>query len=193
MKSNVSAVLAPALGVLFSLAAPTLFASEPPFQTTPLVVTADQAPWLAHDAGRLRILASSASTGGHYSLLEVVELPGYKTPPHMHPDMDETFYVLEGTLELRLAGKTYQLAAGSYAHIPRNTPHAQGSADGNPVRMLITLSPGEFEGFFTDRAELVAKTPRGHPDFQRLYLEIVRKYSRWLQPASLDPVTPEKR
>jgi hypothetical protein len=101
--------------------------------------------------------------------------------------MDETFYVLEGTLELSMAGKTHRLPAGSYVHIPRNTPHAQGSADDKPVRVLTKLSPGGFESFFLDRADLVKKTPRDHPDFQRLYLEIVRKHSRWLQPASAEP------
>ena len=166
-------------------------ASEPPPQEVPIVVSAEQVSWQTHDAGHFRILTPSADTNGRYSLLELVELPGYKTPPHKHPGMDETFYVLEGTLELRLAGKTHRLAAGSYVHIPRDTPHAQGSADDKPVRLLVTLSPGEFESFFVDRAELTAKTPRGHEDFQRLYLEIIRKHSRWLQPASLDPAAKE--
>jgi quercetin dioxygenase-like cupin family protein len=155
--------------------------------STPVIVPADPAAWRAHDAGRFRILVPSASTNGSYSLIELFEQPGYMTPPHAHPDMDESFYVLEGMLELRLAGKTHKLAAGSYVHIPRNTPHAQGSADGNPVRLLMTLSPGEFEGFFVDRADLVARMPREHADFRRHYLDIVRKHSRWLQPATLEP------
>ena len=171
------------------LAASTLSASEPATQESPVVVSAEQPSWLTHDAGKFRILVPSASTKGSYSLLELVESPGYKTPPHLHPDMDETFYVLEGTLELRLDGKTHRLAEGSYVHIPRNTPHAQGSADGTPVRLLVRLSPGEFESFFVDRAELAAKIPRGHADFQRLYMEIIRKHARWLRPASLEPAT----
>jgi quercetin dioxygenase-like cupin family protein len=182
-----------AISLLLAFTVPAkLFATEPP-TSKPVVVSAEMAPWLTYDAGKLRILASAESSGGRYSVLELNELPGYKTPPHLHPDMDETFYVLEGTLELRLPGKTYRLGAGSYAHVPRNTPHAQGSADDKPVRVLTTVSPGEFEAFFLDRVALVAKTPRGHPDFQRLYLEIVRKHAKWLQPASLGPTTSEPR
>ena len=177
-----------AIPALLAITVPArVFATEPPVPATPVVVSADEAPWLAYDAGKLRILSSAESTGGRYSVLELNELLGYKTPPHKHPEMDETFYVLEGTLELRLPDKTHLLGPGSYAHVPRNTPHAQGSADDKPVRVLITVSPGEFEAFFLDRVNLVAKTPRGHTDFQRLYLEIVRKHSRWLQPASLPP------
>jgi len=177
------------LALPFLLAASTLAATESSHQEEPIVVATEQTSWQTHDAGSFRILTPSANTNGRYSLLELVELPGYKTPPHKHPGMDETFYVLEGTLELRIAGQAHRLPAGSYAHIPRDTPHAQGSADEKPVRLLVTLSPGEFESFFLDRAELTAKTPRGHEDFQRLYLEIIRKHSKWLQPASLEPAT----
>lgn len=183
------AVLRIAISALLTVAVPTPVLAAESAAAAPMVVSADTAPWLEYDAGKLRILESAASTGGRYSVLELNELPGYKTPPHMHPDMDETFYVLEGTLELRLPGKTYRLGAGSYAHVPRNTPHAQGSTDDKPVRVLITVSPGEFEAFFVDRVGLMTKASRDHPDFQRLYLEIVRKHSRWLQPASLAPPT----
>lgn len=177
-----------AITTLLATAVPTsLFATELLSRETPVVVSAEVAPWLAYDAGRLRILESAESTGGRYSVLELHEQPEYKTPPHLHPDMDETFYVLEGTLELRLPGRTHRLPAGSYVHIPRNTPHAQGSADEKPVRLLVTISPGAFERFFLDRVELLTKTPRDHPDFRRRYLEIVRKHSKWLQPATLEP------
>ena len=167
-------------------AASIVTASGPSHQEEPIVVSTGQSTWQTHDAGRFRILSPSANSNGRYSLLELVELPGYKTPPHKNPGMDETFYALEGTLELRMAGKTHRLPAGSYVHIPRDTPHAQGSADDKPVRLLVTLSPGEFESFFLDRAALTAKTPRGHEDFQRLYMEIIHKHARWLQPASLE-------
>lgn len=175
-----------AMGALMVVAVFALPASEPLHLAMPLVISTEQASWRTHDAGQIRILVPSASTNGRYSLLELTESPGYKTPPHRHPGMDETFYVLEGTLELRLGGKTHVLKAGSYVHIPPDTPHAQGSADGKPVKLLVTLSPGEFEAFFVDRADLAEKVSRDQPDFMRLYLEIIRKHAKWLQPASLE-------
>lgn len=179
-----------AMFALFAGALPVQASStEPPESATPVVTAVEAAPWLEYDAGKLRVLASAESTGGRYAVLELHELSEYQTPPHRHPGMDETFYVLEGTLELRLPGKTHRLGAGSYAHVPRDTPHAQGSADGRPVRVLITVSPGHFEAFFLDRVGLVAKTPRSHPDFRRMYLEIVRKHAEWLQPATLESPT----
>ena len=179
LRTTVAAILAVA-------ASAVAIATEPRSTTTSLAVPVTDAPWQTYDAGRLRVLAAAESTDGRYAVLELNELPGYMTPPHRHPDMEESFYVLEGTLELRLPDKTHRLGAGSYVRIPRNTPHAQGSADDKPVRVLMTVSPGEFEAFFLDRVDLVKSIPREHADFQRRYLEIVRKHSTWLKPARWD-------
>ncbi|MGY1408802.1 MULTISPECIES: cupin domain-containing protein [unclassified Luteimonas] len=150
---------------------------------SPLAITAGEAPALPYDAGALRVLVPSASTGGAYALVELIEQPPYRTPPHVHPQLDESFYVLEGTLTLDMDGHAYRLPAGSYVHVPRGTVHAQGSADGNPVRLLTRLSPGGFEQFFLDRVELARTIGREHPDFQQRMLEIVRRYPQWLGPA----------
>lgn len=149
----------------------------------PLVVAAKDAPALAYDAGALRVLVPSASTGGSYALVELIEHAPYRTPAHVHPQLDESFYVLEGTLALEMGGRSHELPAGSYVHIPRGTVHAQGSADDRPVRLLTRLSPGGFEQFFLDRVELARSIGRDHPDFQRRMLEIVRRYPQWLGPA----------
>jgi quercetin dioxygenase-like cupin family protein len=149
----------------------------------PIAIPASQAPRQTYDAGTLRVVVPSAMTGGNYSVLELNESPGYRTPPHVHPNMDESFYVLEGTLELQMAGITHKLPAGSFVHIPRGTAHSQGSADDRPVRLLATFSPGAFDAFFLDRVELGKSVRRGDPDFQPRMLELVGKYSYWLQPA----------
>jgi len=149
----------------------------------PLAIAAEEAPALPYDAGALRVLVPSASTGGAYALVELIEQPPYRTPAHVHPQLDESFYVLEGTLALEMGGRTHELPAGSYVHIPRGTVHAQGSADDRPVGLLTRLSPGGFEQFFLDRVELARSIGRDHPDFQRRMLEIVRSYPQWLGPA----------
>ena len=51
---------------------------------------------LAYDAGTVRLLVSSEETYGTWTLLELTQMPGYKTPWHRHNQMDEAFYVLEG-------------------------------------------------------------------------------------------------
>jgi quercetin dioxygenase-like cupin family protein len=147
-----------------------------------VVATADTAEQ-AYDAGVLRILVPAAATGGRYAVLELNEAPGYRTPPHVHPGMDESFYALEGTLELEVGGTTHTLAAGSYVHIPRGTPHAQGSADDLPVKLLTTFTPGGFEAFFLDRVELARTVRRGDEEFLPRMMDVVHRHGAWLQPA----------
>jgi quercetin dioxygenase-like cupin family protein len=157
--------------------------AEPSTAKSPMAVSPAQSPSQAYDGGTLRVLVPSSKTGGDYSVLELTESGDYRTPPHLHPNMDESFYVLEGTLKLDMAGVSHVLPAGSFVHIPRGTAHSQGSADDKPVSLLATFSPGGFDQFFLDRVELGRTIGRDDPDFQARMLELVGKYSYWLQPA----------
>lgn len=123
---------------------------------------------LTYDAGTVRFLASSEDTGGAWSLVELTELPGYKTRLHRHNYTDEAYYVLEGVLTAKIADKTYELPAGSYIVIPRGTPHAQGNLGKVPVKVLLTMTPGGFEKSFRDRAELIKTVKSDNPDFRRM-------------------------
>jgi len=62
-------------------------------------------------------------------------------PPHAH-GMDQFFYVLEGTMELRLGQETYLLEAGSVAHIPAGTPHKHRNPGTGRELHLEVIAPG---------------------------------------------------
>lgn len=132
-----------------------------------IVLPAGEREDLAHDAGTVRFLASSEETNADWSLVEVTEMPGYKTNLHRHNHTDEAFYVLEGVLTAIIDGKTYELAAGSYILIPRGTPHAQGNFGKVPVKLLLTMTPGGFERSFRDRVELFKTMKPDHPDYRK--------------------------
>ena len=134
---------------------------------------------LTYDAGTVKFLASSADTNGAWSLVELTEKPGYKTRLHRHIYTDEAYYVLEGILTAKIADKTYELPAGSYILIPHGTPHAQGNFGNVPVKVLLTMTPGGFEGSFKDRADLIKVKP-DDPNFikKREQMMTTRKYDR---------------
>ena len=135
---------------------------------------------LPYDAGIVRHLATSDDTNGAWSLVELMEMPGYKTRYHRHLYTDEAYYVLEGVLTAKIADKTYELPAGSYVLIPHGTPHAQGNLGKVPVRVLLTMTPAGFERSFTDRAELMKTVKPSDPDFRqkREEMTIKQKYDR---------------
>jgi quercetin dioxygenase-like cupin family protein len=122
---------------------------------------------LAYDAGTVRFLASSGDTNGAWSLVELTEMPGYKTNLHRHNHTDEAFYVLEGVLTVRIDATVSEYPAGSYVLIPRGTPHAQGNGGKVPVRILLAMTPGGFERSFKDRAELFKTAKLDEPDFRQ--------------------------
>ena len=122
---------------------------------------------LTYDAGTVRFLASSEETGGAWSLVELKEMPGYKTNLHRHNYTDEAFYVLEGVLTAKINDKTSEYPAGSYVLIPRGTPHAQGNRGKVPVKVLLTMTPGGFERSFKDRVELFKTVKPDDPDFRK--------------------------
>ena len=135
---------------------------------------------LTYDAGTVKFLASSEDTNGAWSVVELTEKPGFKTRIHRHNYTDETYYVLEGVLTAKIADKTYELHPGSYILIPRGTPHAQGNLGKVPVRVLLTMTPGGFEGSFKDRAELIKTVKPDDPNFIKMREELMtkRKYDR---------------
>jgi quercetin dioxygenase-like cupin family protein len=135
---------------------------------------------VTYDAGTARFLASSEDTNGAWSLVELTEMPGYKTRIHRHNYTDETYYVLEGVLTAKIADKTYELPAGSYIVIPRGTPHAQGNLGKVPVKVLLTMTPGGFEQSFKDRAELIKTVKPDNPNFIKMREAMMtkQKYDR---------------
>jgi uncharacterized RmlC-like cupin family protein len=88
--------------------------------------------------------------------------------------------VLQGVLTAKIAEKTYELPAGSYILIPHGTPHAQGNLGNVPVKVLLTMTPGGFEGSFKDRADLIKTVKPDDPNFikKREQMMTTRQYDQ---------------
>ena len=115
--------------------------------------------------GSIRFLVNSEDTGGAFSMVEANECGRPMTDVHLHPDMDEAFYVVEGHLTVYADGKTQTLGPGSYFFVPRGTPHAQGTPCQLPNKVLVTFMPGGFERFLRDRSEVLETATLGSPEF----------------------------
>lgn len=140
----------------------------------PRIVRASAAPVV--DFGEGAALKLTGEGNQAVSQLRVVERPGYRTPLHVHHEMDETFFVVSGELTLHVDGQTHKLGPGDYAFVPRGTPHAQGNQTEKESVILLTLAPGAFEGFFDDRAKMVLETPPGHPDYTAGMMRVGEPY-----------------
>jgi quercetin dioxygenase-like cupin family protein len=98
--------------------------------------------------------ARSADTGGAFVLFEMLAPRGKATPLHLHPNEDESFYVLEGELLANVDGREVRAGAGGFVSFPRGTPHAFVVVS-ETARFLTLLTPGPeaAEAFFRDAGE----------------------------------------
>jgi quercetin dioxygenase-like cupin family protein len=105
--------------------------------------------------GHIEVKVAAAETAGAFSLLEF-HLPagGTGSPLHLHLDTQETFYLLEGELTLTIGERTERVAPGSLAHVPARVPHKFTNDGPGLARLLILLTPGGFEAYFRELAEL---------------------------------------
>jgi len=95
-------------------------------------------------------LATGAETNGAYFQLKAVVGVGGGPPPHLHHDEDETFYVVDGCLEMRLGEETISVNSGDYVSVPRGTVHSYRNIGSSPAVMLVTFVPAGFERFFEE-------------------------------------------
>jgi quercetin dioxygenase-like cupin family protein len=102
--------------------------------------------WLTARPGELFcIRVPAASTGGRYSVTEIVSSPGDGTPLHVHRKEDEYAIVLEGVAKIVYGNEVIQAEAGTSIFLKRGIPHGWGNPTDQPIRLLMIASPGGCE------------------------------------------------
>jgi len=97
----------------------------------------------------LDVKVSGKDTDGDLAIFEQTSLsPGRGTPLHIHPLLDEIFYVLEGSYFFKVGEDKFHLTAGDSIFLPRNVPHGWTQVS-DRGKMTVTFQPaGKLEEFF---------------------------------------------
>ena len=126
------------------------------------------------DAGSIFIKAGSA-TGSDNLGLGTQQVPvGAGIPIHRHLQMDEAFYVLEGSGIFTLNDAQHPFEKGGTIFIPGNAWHGFANPD-HELLLLWIMAPAGLDGFFRDTCN-----PPGVPPKQltrEQVNEIARKYA----------------
>jgi quercetin dioxygenase-like cupin family protein len=118
--------------------------------------------------------ATGEATAGTFSLAEVTIEPGTSgPPPHSHRELLDSFYVLEGTLTVRVGDEEVAAPPGSYVCVPPGVVHTLANRSAAPVRFLNLTTPGGWEDYIRD---LAAATPADGPPDPRLMGEVLARY-----------------
>jgi quercetin dioxygenase-like cupin family protein len=75
------------------------------------------------------------------SLVEIEFDGTFAVDPHTHDDHVDSFYVVDGVIELAYGDGSKELRAGDFVAAPPATRHGFRSADGRPARVLNLHAP----------------------------------------------------
>lgn len=120
----------------------------------PLVLHRGEGETFVVGGSSVALKATGESTAGSFFLSETLLEPGFPgPPPHRHRRLHDMFYVLEGTLTMRLGEEAVQLGPGVFVCVPPGVVHTFSNRSEEPVRMLNFNTPAGWESYMRDLGE----------------------------------------
>jgi quercetin dioxygenase-like cupin family protein len=97
---------------------------------------------------------------GTFYLGELALAPGFAGPiPHVHARHLDSFFVVDGSLTVRLGDNEAQAPPGSYAVAPPGAVHTFSNPGEDTVRALNIMAPGGFEQYLQEAADAGTSDP----------------------------------
>ena len=88
------------------------------------------------------------------SFVELEVRPGGAVTPHFHKGHSDSFYVLEGEVELHVGDEVVSGVPGTFVLAPPHAVHWFRNVAESPARMLNLHTPGGFAEYMRERASL---------------------------------------
>jgi quercetin dioxygenase-like cupin family protein len=114
-----------------------------------------------------KITADDTNNG--WVMHEITGTEGHGAPLHTHP-WEETFYVLEGEMEVHIGRRQSFVTAGTLMHLPANVAHDFRVC--SPTIRLLEMIPAFAQSFYQEVGEKITSMP---PDLE-LFETICRKH-----------------
>lgn len=105
---------------------------------------------------RIEFVRTAADTDGDLLEIELgLAADGHVPGAHVHPEQEERFEVLEGTIRFRLGRRTIVAGPGDRVVVPAGRVHRFSTAGDGPARARVEVVPAfDMEDLFTTTAEL---------------------------------------
>lgn len=106
-------------------------------------------------------------------------------PPHVHPATEESFEVIEGSLDVLRDGGWTTLRPGEMATVPANVRHTFRNSGDETTKVVIRIRPaGRAEAFFRQMHTLIAdgklkRLPPKEPGSLIYVAMLLREYRDW--------------
>ncbi|WP_204140377.1 cupin domain-containing protein [Halomicronema sp. CCY15110] len=129
-------------------------------------------------SSRCTFKVTGEETHGHFGLFEF-EMPPETggASPHIHKELTEIFYVVEGDMELVLDQETISASPGTLMRVPENRRHGFSNPGKTAAKLLIMFCPADArEQYFEGLAEL---TRDGRQPSQAELLDLMHRFDQY--------------
>jgi quercetin dioxygenase-like cupin family protein len=118
-------------------------------KSAPITVGAADGQSISVVGDTYRILVAGKETGGAFATIEMLIPPKGGPGPHSHANFHETFYVLDGEVEVKSEAGSYIAKKGAYVVIPEGgIVHCFKNNADNVAHLLCTVVPSGLEEMF---------------------------------------------
>ncbi len=155
----------------------------------PITVSEKEGQNLSIVGDTYRILITGKETDNAFSTMEFNIPPNGGAGPHSHPDFYESFYVVEGEVEVNSEAGTYLAKKGSFVTIPKGgiVHDFKNKTDQNAV-LVCTVVPAGLEQFFIEIGKPVAigeflpSPPMDDPEAVKKIQKLAEKHGQKVYP-----------
>jgi len=155
---------------------------------TAITLGAQEGEYLSVVGDAYRILVSGKQTNGAFAVIDMLIPPGGGPGPHAHGAFQESFYVVDGEIEVKTKGHSYTAKNGAFVSIPvGGMVHCFKNESKEMAHILCTVVPSGLEEFFEEIGVPVAPgtflpPPQLDEESLKKLLAIAEKYGQKLFP-----------
>lgn len=178
-------VISPEFKQLTDLSANIMENSKP----APITLGAQDGQSVSVVGDTYRILVTGKETGGAFTTIDMLIPPNGGPGPHAHADFQETFYVVDGEVEVKSEASAYTAKKGSYVVVPKGgIVHQFKNRSDKTAHLLCTVVPAGLEEFFEEVGKPVQTgtflppPPPMSPEEQQKMLKTAEKYGQKVFP-----------
>lgn len=118
---------------------------------TPIIVDPTGGEILSVVGGNYRILVSGKQTNGAFSTIEMLVPPQNGPGPHSHANFYESFYIVDGEVEVHSEAGSYTARKGSFVVVPKGgIVHYFKNVSDKMAQLLCIVVPAGLEEFFEE-------------------------------------------
>jgi quercetin dioxygenase-like cupin family protein len=157
-------------------------------KAAPMTIGAIEGKTVSVVGDTYRILITGEQTGGAYAAIDMLIPPNGGPGPHSHAGFQESFYVIEGEIEVKSEVSTYIAKKGSFVDIPMGgIVHCFKNKTSETAHLLCFVVPSGLEEFFMEIGKPVSPgtflpPPRLDDEGKKNLQEIAKKYGQKIFP-----------